>query len=840
MKPRGHSSELAQLHAILSTQAVIQISGDGLVVYANDLFLTPLRYAHDDVVGQKWATFLDKAALENAAREALRNPAPGTYELALVGKDGVTHWTEIIFSPLEEDQDAKRQLIASVRFITEEKRKNADYNGQISAIGKTQAVVEFGVDGTIQAANTLFLNALGYELHELVGRHHSMLVEPHEAESKSYSEFWESLRQGSAKVGEVKRIGKLGREVWLQASYTPILDFNGAPFKIVKYATVVTDQKLANANFSGQIAAILNSQAVVEFETDGTIITANQHFLAAFGYSLPEIVGKHHRLFIDASANDPEAYETFWRNLRAGIYQSGEFKRLSKQGEAVWLQAFYTPILDLNGRPFKIVKYATVINDQIAARQALETARAALERSVLDLQNERSRVEEQVAAQIILAEELARAKEVAETANSTKSEFLAAMSHEIRTPMTGVIGFADLLLDDDLPKVSRDKVFKIKNSTRALLRILNDILDMSKLEAGKVELEYIDFHLPSLITDVCELFEERRSEERAQRVEITAEFGDGIPNAINSDPTRLRQVLMNLIGNARKFTNSGSIKVKVKVNPLPGKSNKPQLLFEIEDTGIGIAEETMKNLFSEFKQADASITRRFEGTGLGLAICKRLVKLMGGDIGADSVSGKGSRFWFSIPFAESTGLVSIGQKRDAQAFTYRAKRLLKILVVEDNKLNQQIITATLHAFGHATDVADNGLIGVEMHELGDYDLICMDIRMPVMSGSDATKKIRAMQGDKAKIPIIAISADAMEEHRSKYLSAGLDAFVAKPIDRSELAEAINRVMREKIHVPDLNVVKPVIEPVNAPAVDDQKIKSAVSDFLSQIGGNASS
>lgn len=821
-----------QLRAILSALPIIQISGNGLVVYANELFLAPLGYEHDDVVGLNWTVFLDKAALQYAASEAIRHPVPGTYELALVGNDGAIQWTEISFSPLHEGQGTRSNLIASVRFTTEEKRKNADYKGQIRAIDRTQAVVELGIDGTIQTANPLFLDALGYELPELVGRHHSVLVEPHEAESSDYGEFWENLRQGRAKVGEVKRLGKHGREVWLQASYTPITDHTGVPFKVVKYATVVTDQKLVSANFSGQIAAIQNSQAVVEFEIDGTITFANPIFLDAFGYSLPEILGKHHRIFIDGSINDPLAYEAFWRKLREGTYQSGEFRRIAKNGENVWLQAFYTPILDLNGKPFKIVKYATVINTQVAARQALEAARAELEQLVHDLNCERARVEEQVAMQMRLAEELAAARDSADAANSTKSEFLAAMSHEIRTPMTGIMGFADLLLEDDLPKESRDKVFKVKDSTRTLLRILNDILDMSKLEAGKVDLEYIDFNLPSLVADVCEHFDEKRNVRRSTGVVISAEIADDIPIAINSDPTRLRQVLMNLMGNARKFTSSGAIKLKVRRDV--GADQQPHLLFEVEDTGIGIAQETIKNLFSEFCQADASIARRFEGTGLGLAICKRLVELLRGKIGVESELGKGSRFWFSIPFSKGSSVASTVASGVPSSIKYSAKRPLNVLIVEDNKLNQQIITSILRIFGHSSDVADNGLVGCEMHECGDYDLICMDVRMPVMSGLDATRKIREMQNDKRRIPIIALTADAVEESRQKYLKVGMNAFVAKPIERADFIQAINKAMGEIIHEPVDEEAGLKNVDVTVPSVADEKITAAVQDFLTLI------
>src|SRR5467141_2923127 len=239
---------------------------------------------------------------------------------------------------------------------------------QVEAISKSQAVIEFNPDGTIVTANENFLKTLGNSLSEIQGKHHSMFVEPAMRDSAAYREFWASLNRGEYQAAEYKRIGKGGKEVWILASYNPILDEKGKPFKVVKFATDVTEQKLRTADLAGQIAAIGKSQAVIEFNMDGSILTANENFLHALGYSLGEIQGKHHSMFVDASDRDGAAYREFWANLNAGLYQAGEFKRIGKGGKEIWIQASYNPILDLNGKPFKVVKYATDVTRQVLVR----------------------------------------------------------------------------------------------------------------------------------------------------------------------------------------------------------------------------------------------------------------------------------------------------------------------------------------------------------------------------------------------------------------------------------------------------------------------------------------
>ncbi len=390
---------------------------------------------------------------------------------------------------------------------------------------------------------------------------------------------------------------------------------------------------------------------------------------------------------------------------------------------------------------------------------------------------------------------LIEARDKAQSANLSKSHFLATMSHELRTPMTGVIGFADLLFEDKLPPESVDKVHGIKSSANALLRLLNDILDMSKLEAGKMEIENIDFNLIQLITDNMAYFE--KSSNVDHQVDVSINLSEDFPSTIKSDPTRIRQILINLFGNALKFTHEGHIAI---IGTLKSSDDGLQeIRIAVEDTGIGLDEDIIKELFMEFTQADASISRKYEGSGLGLSICKRLVELMGGHIGVESEKGIGSTFWFTVPYIKPT--TDIAQKNTiTKPAQYTAKRILNILLAEDNRVNQIIIRKFLGKYGHSVTIVENGIEVISAHKNSHFDLILMDIRMPEMNGSDATKAIRQMSGNKANIPIIALTADAMKEHIASYFEAGMNGCISKPINQTQMINTINEVLDEEIHV----------------------------------------
>jgi methyl-accepting chemotaxis protein len=293
--------------------------------------------------------------------------------------------------------------------ITAQKMRSMEDAGKMAAIGRAQAVIEFNLDGTIITANDIFLKVLGYSLAEIQGKHHSMFVAPAERDSGAYREFWAKLNRGEFQSSEYKRFGKGGKEVWILASYNPILDDTGNPFKVVKFASDVSEQKLKTADFAGQIEAIGKSQAVIEFSMDGIVLDANENFLKTLGYSLAEIKGKHHSMFVQPEEHQSDAYRVFWANLNRGEFQSAEYRRIGKGGKEVWIQASYNPIRDLNGKPYKVVKYATDTTTQVIARMKSESVRGMMEAVAAGAEQLNSSVRE-------ISEAMMKSKETASAA----------------------------------------------------------------------------------------------------------------------------------------------------------------------------------------------------------------------------------------------------------------------------------------------------------------------------------------------------------------------------------------------------------------------------------------
>lgn len=365
----------ATLEALKQSQAIIEFELDGTIITANQNFLEALGYALSEIQGKHHSMFVDEAYKNSPEYEyfweALRRGEFQSAQYRRFGKNKKEIWIQASYNPVKGKNGKPLKVVKIATDITPQKLQEADYQGQITAIGKAQAVIEFNLDGTIITANQNFLDTLSYTLPEIQGKHHSMFVDNEYSKSQEYKVFWDRLRQGQFDAGEYKRFGKNEKEVWIQASYNPIFDMNGKPFKVVKYATDITNQKLQQADFEGQLSAISKSQAVIEFNMDGIIMNANDNFLSTLGYSLDEVKGKHHSMFVEQEYKNSPEYKAFWDTLKKGIYQAAEYRRVGKNNKPVWIQASYNPILDMNGKPFKVVKYATDLTPQKLANEKL-------------------------------------------------------------------------------------------------------------------------------------------------------------------------------------------------------------------------------------------------------------------------------------------------------------------------------------------------------------------------------------------------------------------------------------------------------------------------------------
>lgn len=582
---------------------------------------------------------------------------------------------------------------------------------------------------------------------------------------------------------------------------------------------------------------------MAEISTDWFWETDQNLKFTWFSERFYEVVGLHPEKFmgktrLEALGLDletlPEDQRTSWRTHFECLERRQKFTNFRyniqrENGDEVWVSINGKPIYDEDGNFCGYHGSGRAVTAEEKTKRELQIKEREMQSYIEELEVSRQYLERNTAEIAQLAEEYSVAKERAEASEKSKSEFLASMSHEIRTPMTGVMGFADLLLDADLKPEDREKVQKIKFATQSLLTIINDILDLSKLEAGRLEIENLDFNIQQAVDEAVDLVRERA---REKNLDIVLKQGLDVPEGLNADPTRCRQVLINLIGNAVKFTQEGHITVRSEF--LPDK-DEPMLMFSVQDTGIGISEQNQKQLFQDFSQADASASRGYEGTGLGLSISKRLVELMDGEIGVESQIGVGSRFWFSLPYRPASIDVTFVERRTTNR-DYIATRSLRVLVAEDNALNQRIIEATLSRYGHVADIVENGVLATEALIKGDYDLVLMDVRMPEMSGPDATRVIRNADHANSGIPVIALTADAMEEHIRTYLDAGMNACVTKPIDRAKLLTTINMVIGEEVHVPRED--EPVSERKQQAQVvssgNDDEVSSSVASFLGSL------
>ncbi|WP_374432837.1 MHYT domain-containing protein [Inhella sp.] len=743
----------SQLQALfdVAVDGVLRMDAAGTILDANAAALQIFGARREDLVGQTLEHWVPAAAelrprgravAECSGRRrdgsliplrlALGHAEAGGGEAAM----GVAFVTDIserrrVERALQDSEQEHRSLIANLPGV-------AAHGVHDFASGRTE--LRFVSEG-IEALS-------GWRADELVGAAQGLdlLVHPDDlAVGGSLA------RRGPPRLGnyqlEYRILRRDGQVRWVAETGTLSALPDSPLCRVDALVLDVTEARLRNAEFAGVLAAIRRALVVVEFDLDGCIVHANERFLQLFGYSAEELLGRHHRLLCLPMELHSPAYREHWAALRRGEVRSGEYERVGRDGRPVWIQATYNPILDAAGKPLRIVKFITDLTD----RHRLE-------------------------------QDLRQAKVRAELAADAKSAFLANMSHEIRTPMNAIIGFTEVVLDGELPADARRHMQTVQRSARALLGLLNDILDTAKMEQGAMTLEQRPFSLAQLCQDVVQTL---GLNARRKGLALTLDLDPALPTQVLGDPLRVRQVLMNLAGNAVKFTEQGE--VKLSAHPL----DDGRVELAVRDTGIGIAPDRLEHIFDPFAQADATMSRRFGGTGLGTTIARQLCELMGGEIGVESTLGQGSRFWVRLPLAAT-------DEEPQAAHTARERVTLpplRILVADDVPENLSLLELRLRSMGHEVVTAVHGVQALQRLDEGRFDLALLDVQMPEMDGLQVCRALRERERQSgAHLPVIALTASAMQGDRDLTEQAGMDGFATKPIDWPDLTAEIARVL----------------------------------------------
>lgn len=685
-------------------------------------------------------------------REAFNKRIP--FEIEHRMKNNVDEYCSVISigAPYYDLDNVFSGYIGTVFDITERRIAEEGLKRYQLLSEKARDIILFvGIDGRIIEANEAAIKTYGYTREEFLTKSiHDLRIVNDNTElqlEKSHKEgiFFETThkrKDGSIFFVEVSSQGAyIGNLRMLVSIIRDISDRKEAERKLQK------SEEMYRALFNTASDSFYLHELVEDNQKLSRIIEVNEIICKKLGYTREEMLN----LFIvDINKNQGVEY---YKNVIDNVEKKGNYTfeniHMTKDGQEIPVEvsAHY---IEMDGK-----KYIFSLARDITERKQVE-------------------------------EEMKIAKEQAEAANKAKSEFLANMSHEIRTPINGIVGMIDLTLHTDLNEEQKDNIITAKNCAKSLLNIINDILDFSKMEAGKLNIEAIDFSVKELMEEIIKAHSVKANQ---KRLELSYSFSSNVPIYINGDPNRLQQVLDNLINNALKFTQKGEVNISVKKSEYKGDLTK--LKFAVSDTGIGISQEGLSKLFKSFSQVDGSYTRKFGGTGLGLVISKQLVEMMGGEMWVESEVSKGTTFYFEILFKTGSSpeikpvmekSIPVPQKKSS------------ILLAEDDKVNQTVIYRMLKEDGYTVDIVENGKAAVEAFKNKNYDLILMDIQMPLMDGVEATRIIRNMEGDNKHTPVIAITAFALNGDREKFLSLGMDAYVSKPVSMKELLEVIYKTI----------------------------------------------
>lgn len=781
-----HEAEAARqehetrLRAIVdhAVDGIITIDSQGLIETFNPSAERLFGYAAQDIIGQNIKLLMPEPYQSEHDGYLANYRRTGQAKIIGIGREVLGRRKDGSLFPLqlgisEMHVGGQRHFTGIVRDITIEKNRTAELIDTHTTIDRVLATAEFAMDGTIRNANGNFLQLMGYNLSEIQGQHHRLFCDQPYSASQEYQDFWAKLNRGEFDAGVYRRLGKQGKPVWLQASYSPIFDANGTPYKVLKFATDITAQKQAEA---ARLEQEIRLRAVVDHAVDGIITIDSEGLIESFnpaaerlfGYAAEDVLGRNVKILM------PEPYHSEHDGYLANYHRTGQAKIIGTGREVLGRRK------DGSVFPLELGVSETILRDR-----CLYTG------IVRDI-SERKMTEERLkdAAQKLASKNitLAEANRSALAATQAKSEFLASMSHEIRTPMNAIIGMADLLQETSLTTEQQEYVRRFSRAAISLTDLINDILDLTKIETGHLELESVPFNLAELVDKTAELMAVRAS---AKALELVAFVHPDVPPFVMGDPTRLRQVLVNLLGNAIKFTERGE--VIIRIDPIVSDAGRHTLRFSVSDTGIGIPDDKLQTIFESFTQVDSSTTRKYGGTGLGLSISKRIIEVMGSHIDVASKEGLGSTLSFVLPMVAVPGFETAPEQPSIALQGYR------ILVVDDNETNRMIVREFLVRMGVTLHEAPDGPTALaaldDARRRGEpFQLAILDFHMPGMSGLELAQAIRT-RPELATLPLVMHASDMRGHQARRAREFGIVSYLHKPISRTRLLASLTDAIR---------------------------------------------
>ncbi|MEQ1500879.1 MAG: PAS domain S-box protein [Myxococcota bacterium] len=775
-------------------RSVVTALTEGIVLFDTDGRLTTWNPAALRILGVDASTIGDVVAWRPTGTEpegdgAVADAAPVSLDGAgirdrafgLTRPDGTPVWIQVNTEPIRGASGELRSLLVSFVDVTAKRATEQALRASEAQLKLAQAVARIGswtVDlrtGDQRWSDETF-RMFGVPLGSPIG-YHTLSERTHPDDRAALFAAWEgAVASGSHDVEH--RIVVDGEVRWVRERAVIDRDAEGRALFAHGTAQDVTDHHRAHAQLARLSLAVEQSPTmVVVTDLDGRIDYVNAAFEATSGYTRDELVGQNVAL-LQAEPGDPGQHDLY-PTLAAGRDWSGEFVNRRKDGSTYVAAAKITSLRQPSGEVSHYLSVQEDVTDRRRIERELDRHRHHLQELVLERTAQLERANGALSA---YAAELSDARDAAESANRSKSAFLANMSHEIRTPMNAIVGLTHLLGRSATDRAQSERLRKVSDAAHHLLAIVNDILDISKIEAGKLTLDLTELEVGTVVDRVVALISDRAV---AKGLAVhTAVDPRLLTRGLRGDPTRLSQILLNFATNAVKFTNFGTIRITAR--QLSEGPDQLTVRFEVADTGIGISEPAMSRLFKAFEQADPTTTRRYGGTGLGLAISRRLAELMDGEAGVTSELHVGSTFWFTAVLGRD-GRASVAPVERTVAPTM--SRRGRVLVVEDDPVNQEVALGLLADAGLTADLASDGLAAVRMAEAARYDLILMDVQMPGIDGLEATRRIRRAGSG---TPIVAMTASAFGEDRARCLAAGMNDHLAKPVDPATLYDTIGR------------------------------------------------